>query len=233
MKHKRKILTLLLLSSLVLLALFLPLEQILLRVQEWADTNPKSAAYAVGAVTVLGIVLLLPSSPLMMLAGFLFGLVKGFFVFWIAGIFASALAFWIGRTVARPWVERKLKNNGTFIAMDRAIERKGFLVVLLTRLVMVLPFPALNYSLGLTSVSFGKYMLGTNLGMALPIFLFVYLGTTAGSVNAIVAGEIQLQDNELLISIAALVATLIIVSLIMRTGLKVLREELANAGGEH
>ena len=69
--------------------------------------------------------------------------------------------------------------------------------------------------------------------MALPIFLFVYLGTTAGSVTAIVAGEVQLQDNELLISIAALAATLIIVSLIMRTGLKVLREELANAGGEH
>ena len=169
MKHKRKIFTLLLVLSLVLLALFLPLEQILLGIQDWADTNPESAAYVVGAVTALGIVLLLPSSPLMMLAGFLFGLVKGFFVFWIAGIFASALAFWIGRTVARPWVERKLQNNGTFIAIDRAIERKGFLVVLLTRLVMVLPFPALNYSLGLTSVSFGKYVLGTNLGMALPV----------------------------------------------------------------
>lgn len=233
MKHRRKILTLLPVVALIVLAVFLPLEQILLRIQEWAGTNPKSAAYVVGAFTVLGVVLLLPSSPLMMLAGFLFGLVKGFFVFWLAGIIASALAFWIGRTVARPWVERKLHNNGTFVAIDRAIERKGFLVVLLTRLVMVLPFPPLNYSLGLTGVSFRDYILGTNIGMAVPIFLFVYLGTTVSSVTAIIAGDALLQGRELLISVGALIIVVVTISLIIRVALRVLREELANAGGEH
>jgi uncharacterized membrane protein len=69
--------------------------------------------------------------------------------------------------------------------------------------------------------------------MAVPIFLFVYLGTTVSSVTAIIAGDALLQGRELLISVGALIIVVVTISLIIRVALRVLREELANAGGEH
>jgi uncharacterized membrane protein YdjX (TVP38/TMEM64 family) len=183
----------------------------------------------VTAFITFGIILLLPSSLLMMLAGFLFGLLQGFASVWIATLVASTIAFWIGRSVARPWIERKIRRKSTFVAIDRAIRRKGFFVVLLTRLVIVLPLPALSYTHGLTSVCLRDYMLGTNIGMVPSIFLFVFLGTTAGDLAAIISGEVSLQRDELIIGLAALAVVLIIVALIIRAASRALKEELASA----
>ena len=89
-------------------------------------------------------------------------------------------------------------------------------MVLLTRLVMVLPYPALNYTLGLTNVSLKDYVLGTNTGMVIPFFLFVYLGTTASNIAAIMSGQISLERNEWIAGLLGLVAVIAIVGLIIR-----------------
>ena len=164
-----------------------------------------------------------------MLAGFLFGLVQGCAVVLTANLIASTAAFWIGRSFARPWIERKIQRKATFVAIDRAIQRKGFLVVLLTRLVMVLPYPGLNYSLGLTSVSLRDYVLGTNIGSVPAFFLFVYLGTTVNDIAAIINGDISLEGREMLIGVSALLAVIFLVLLIVRIAAKVLKQELVAA----
>lgn len=217
------------LAGLVLLAVFLPVEQLLVALQQWADTHRAQAFYAVTGCIALGILLLGPSSLMMMLAGLLFGLAKGLAAVWVAGLIASTLAFWVGRSAARPWIERRFRRRPVFNAIDRAVSRKGFLVVLLTRIVMVLPYPILNYTLGLTGVRFRDYVAGTNIGMLPPFFLFVYLGTTVGSVAAIVNGSITLDRDELMVGIGALVAVLLAVGLIIRGAARVLREEMAAA----
>ncbi len=229
MKNPRFLAFLFLLTAVVLAAVFLPVEQLLTKVQQWVETNESSAFLVVTLFITIGILLMLPASLMTMLAGFLFGLAQGFAVVWIAGFVASTLAFWIGRSIARPWVERKIRRNTSFIAIDRAIRRKGFLVVLLSRLVMVLPFPAMNYSLGLTNVSLKDYLLGTNIGMAPPIFLFIYLGTTVSNIAAIMTGEISLDRNEWIIGFMALAAVVVVIALIIRKAAAVLREELRNA----
>ncbi len=229
MKNLRLLAFLLLLTAVVLAAVFLPVEQLLTGIQQWVETNESSAFLVVTLFITIGILLMLPASLMTMLAGFLFGLAKGFAVVWIAVFAASILAFWIGRSIARPWVERKIRRNTSFIAIDRAIRRKGFLVVLLSRLVMVLPFPAMNYSLGLTNVSLKDYVLGTNIGMAPPIFLFVYLGTTVSNIAAIMTGEISLERNEWIFGFMALAAVVVVIALIIRKAAVVLREELRNA----
>jgi uncharacterized membrane protein YdjX (TVP38/TMEM64 family) len=148
---------------------------------------------------------------------------------WIAHLLSSTVAFVISRSVARPWIERKMQRNAYFLAIDRAIRRKGFLVVLLTRLVMVLPYPALNYTLGLTRVSLRDYALATNIGSIPPLFLFVYLGTTVSDVTAIINGDVRLEGAEMLVGVTALLAVTAIVLLIVRIAGKVLREELTAA----
>ena len=195
-------------------------------IQNWAETNQSSAVFIVTASIILGTLLLLPLSLMTMLAGFLFGLAQGFVVVWIASLVASTAAFWIGRSFARPWIERRIHRKSTFVAIDRAIQRKGFLVVLLTRLVMVLPYPALNYSLGLTSVSPKDYLLATNMGCVPPVFLFVYLGTTVSNIAAIVNGDVHLEGTEMLVGLSALLVVIGFVLLIVRVAGKTLKEEL-------
>jgi len=225
-KSPRALLPPILFLTVVLTAIFLPVEQIMTGVQNWAETNQSSAVFIVTAGIVLGTLLLLPLSLMTMLAGFLFGLAQGFVVIWVASLVASTAAFWIGRSLARPWIERKIHRKTTFIAIDRAIRRKGFLVVLLTRLVMVLPYPALNYSLGLTSVSTKDYLLATNIGGIPPFFLFVYLGTTVSDIAAIINGNVRLEGTEMLVGLTALLAVISLVLLIVRVAGKTLKEEL-------
>jgi len=128
-----------LLAALAIATIFLPLEEIMATIQTWVISHPSSAVFVVTASIALGTLLLLPLSLMLMLSGLLFGLLKGFLAAWVAFMIASSAAFWIGQTFARPWIERKIKRNALFSSIDRAVQRKGFLVVLLARLVMVIP----------------------------------------------------------------------------------------------
>ena len=216
----------LLLLALVLMATFLPIEQILTGIQMWAELHPSSAVFIVMGCFILGSLMLLPTSLMTMLAGFLFGLVQGFAVVWTGGMIAALIGFWISRSFARNAIERRIRRKATFIAIDRAIRRKGLFVVLLTRVAMVLPYTLLNYSLGLTGVSLRDYVLGTAIGSILPVFLYVYLGTTVSNIAAIVHGDIHLSETEMLFATAGLVVILVFVLLIVRASSKILKEEL-------
>ena len=211
----------------ILAAVYFPVEEIIVKLREWTAASPTKAMLGTSLFIVVGFLLMLPSSLLMMLSGFLFGLMEGLAIVWVAGLLASTVAFWIGRTVARPWVERRIRRQSTFMAIDRAIQYKGFLVVLLTRIVMLLPFPALNYTLGLTGVRFRDYLAGSNIGMLPPYFLFVYLGTTVSNVASILDGSISLERGEIVAGTMALAAILLIVALIVRTAARTLKSELA------
>lgn len=231
MSKLRAPLLLLLVLLIVLAAVFLPIEQIVTELREWAEAKPGHAMLGTMLFIATGFLLMLPSSLLMMLAGFLFGLVQGFAITWSAGFLASTAAFWIGRTVARPWVERRVRRKAVFIAIDRAIQHKGFLVVLLSRIVMLLPFPALNYTMGLTAVKFRDYLAGSNIGMIPPYFLFVYLGTTVSNVTAFLNGSISLGRNEIIVGALALAAIVLIVAFIVRSAARTLKSELSRTAG--
>ena len=71
-KSPRALLPPILFLTVVLTAIFLPVEQIMTGVQNWAETNQSSAVFIVTAGIVLGTLLLLPLSLMTMLAGFLF-----------------------------------------------------------------------------------------------------------------------------------------------------------------
>jgi uncharacterized membrane protein YdjX (TVP38/TMEM64 family) len=228
-KIPRALLFAILLAALALVAIFLPVEQLMAAIQSWVTSHPSSAVFVVTASIALGILLLLPLSLMFMLAGLLFGLLKGFFVAWMALLLAASAAFWFGQTFARPWVERKIHRNALFTSIDRAVQRNGLLIVLLTRLVMVIPYQLLNYSLGLTQVSFRNAVLGTALGSIPPVFLFVYLGSTVSNIAVIMSGDVQLEGQELIIAGIALAVVVSIITLIVRVAGKALKEELLSA----
>ena len=138
---------------------------------------------------VLTTVLLVPGSIITLGAGFLFGVPIGTVAVSVGSVAGASAAFGIGRTIARSWVEKKTAQNPRFRALDEAVGREGFKIVLLIRLSPVFPFVFTNYALALTSVRFRDFLLASWIGMLPGTVLYVYLGSTIKSLAEAASGS--------------------------------------------
>jgi uncharacterized membrane protein YdjX (TVP38/TMEM64 family) len=160
-------------------------------------------------------VLLIPGSLLTLGAGGIFGFWKGFAVVFVGANLGALCAFWLTRTFLRERVAVWAAGNPKFAALDRAIGREGFKMVLLSRLSPVFPFTLLNYFLGLTTVRTRSYVLANLIGMLPGTFLYVYLGVTAR--DALGTSSSGIGTWQLVLRIVGLLATVAVVVLITRT----------------
>mmetsp|Transcript_6186 Transcript_6186/g.18714 ORF Transcript_6186/g.18714 Transcript_6186/m.18714 type:complete len:343 (-) Transcript_6186:259-1287(-) len=135
------------------------------------------------AVYVVAEVLALPAVPLTASAGYLFGAITGTAVVLVSATIAAGLSFLIGRFLLRGWVESVAAESPQFRAIDKAVQREGFKIVLLLRLSPIFPFALSNYFYGLTAVDFWPYLLATLLGFAPGTALYVYGGEVASIVQ--------------------------------------------------
>ncbi len=132
----------------------------------------------------LATVLFVPGLILTLGGGVLFGLGFGTVYVFIAATLGATIAFGIGRNFARSWVTEKMVGYPKFGAIDAAVAKNGFKIVLLTRLSPLFPFNILNYAFGITQVSFKDYVLGS-IGMIPGTVLYVYLGSLVGNIALI------------------------------------------------
>jgi uncharacterized membrane protein YdjX (TVP38/TMEM64 family) len=128
------------------------------------------------SVYIVATVLFFPASILTIGAGFIFGVLLGTMIVWIAATAGAALAFLIARYLARDQIERKVADNPRFKRIDQAIGERGAKLVFLLRLSPLIPFNLSNYFYGLTSVKFWSYVLASWIGMLPGTLLYVYLG---------------------------------------------------------
>ena len=176
----------------------------------------------------LAVVALVPGSLLTLAAGAVFGLGQGVAYVFVAAVLGSSAAFLIARYVARSAVERRLANNPRFAALDTALGEQGWKIVLLLRLSPVFPFTMLNYSLGLTKVRFGDYLLAS-VGMLPGTLLYVYSGKLAGDVASLAGGAaVERGPAYYLVLGLGLAATLGVTMLITRMA----RRSLSQIAGE-
>jgi uncharacterized membrane protein YdjX (TVP38/TMEM64 family) len=132
----------------------------------------------------LGTLLFVPGSILTMKGGCLFGVVWGSVYVLIAATLGALWAFLLGRYLSRDWVYRQIGKKPKFKAIDRAIGKEGWKIVLLTRLSPIFPFNFLNYVFGLTQVSVKDYILGS-VGMIPGTVMYVYIGSFARELSTI------------------------------------------------
>ncbi|NES99146.1 MAG: TVP38/TMEM64 family protein [Sphaerospermopsis sp. SIO1G2] len=123
----------------------------------------------------IGTILILPSTPLNLSGGAIFG--PWFGILWtsIAAIIAAIVAFTFTRTIGREMVAKKLA--GRWEAMDAEIRQSGMFYMFAIRLVAIMPYGLVNFAAGLTSISFKDYIVGTTLGTVPGILPFVMLGS--------------------------------------------------------
>ena len=155
----------------------LPIRDLATRLIAAVHSAGVAGALGYAAVYVVTTVLLVPASILTVGAGFLYGPLWGTALVAPAAVTAATIAFLLARGWARPWVQRRIAGDRRFRAIDTAIGDRGLRIVTLLRLSPLFPFMLLNYVIGLTRVTLGRYVLGTAVGMLPATFLYVYLGS--------------------------------------------------------
>lgn len=120
------------------------------------------------------IVAVVPALPLTLAAGALYGPVGGALVSVVGASAGATAAFAIARRSARGSVERV--RGARLQALEERLSGKGFLALIVLRLIPVVPFSALNYAAGATSISGRDYVLATVFGIVPSAVAFASLG---------------------------------------------------------
>jgi uncharacterized membrane protein YdjX (TVP38/TMEM64 family) len=225
--NSRNILVLTVLAALAVAAWLLPLREWLAAAVAWTATNRDVAGAAFVGLYVLATVCFLPGLPLTLAAGAIFGVTMGSVLVSIGSTLGATAAFFLGRTIGRDWISRRIKAWPRFQAVDRAVESRGFLIVLLTRLSPAFPFFLLNYAYGVTAVRPREYVLGSWLGMMPATIAYVYAGSLAASVTQALSGNVELGVTSWALLGAGLVATIAVTVLVTRIARGFLEREIA------
>jgi uncharacterized membrane protein YdjX (TVP38/TMEM64 family) len=198
----------------------------LTRLLEWAKEMGAWGIVYLALIYAVACVLFLPGSILTLGAGFAFGLVGGTIATVIGSLLGVTGSFFLGRTIARRWVENATRGHPRFRAIDDAVGREGFKIVLLTRLSPVFPFNLLNYGFGVTRVTFRDFFFGSWVGMFPGTVLYVYVGTAAKSLTDLASGNVQGGTARNALLAIGLVATVLVTIVITRTARRALRNAI-------
>jgi len=177
----------LLVVVLVSVSIFWPVHEWMQALIGWVRDSGTWGVLVYAVVYIVAILLLIPGSLLTLGAGFVYGPLWGTLLVSPVSVTGAYIAFCLARGRLRPWVAAKVRDNPRFDAVDQAVGAQGFKIVTLLRLSPVFPFTLLNYALGLTGVTAGKYVLASFIGMLPATFLYTYLGSLVPQLSELAA----------------------------------------------
>ena len=135
-----------------------------------------AAPVAFAVTYAVAMTLLLPAAPFTIGAGLAFGPALGT-VTALAGATAGATgAFLLGRVVGRDAIVTLAGPR--LSALDRWIARRGYLAVLIARLVPLFPFAVVNLGAGVSDIRLRDYVLATGVGIVPGTVVYAALGGT-------------------------------------------------------
>lgn len=143
------------------------------------DAHPLLAPLAFLALFVAMTLMLLPTLPLNLGAGVIWGAYWGGFYTVVGATIGAALAFLISRYLAGDFVDRHFRQK-TWLWLMEQVREQNWKVVAFTRINPIFPTAPLNYFFGLTAIPFWSYLLSTVVFIAPMAFLFAYLGDSVG-----------------------------------------------------
>lgn len=120
------------------------------------------------------IFVIIPSNIIAIAAGNVFGTLWGFILTMIGYYISGTVAFFLSRFLGRSFIEDLVGNR--FIKLDQNLEKNGFKILFLLRLLPILPYDALSYTCGLTKVKYRDFILASVLGVAPETLCYIILG---------------------------------------------------------
>jgi uncharacterized membrane protein YdjX (TVP38/TMEM64 family) len=210
-------------AALIVATQVLPVGEWLAAFNQWVEGLGAVGLLVFILAYIAATVLFLPGAILTLGAGFAFGVGWGFAAVSVGSTIGAACAFLIGRYFARDKIQKKAEGYPKFSAIDRAVGKEGWKIVLLLRLSPLVPFNLQNYLYGLTAIKFWPYVLASWIGMMPGTLLYVYLGAAGRAGIEAAAGEAERTPMEIGMFIVGLLATAavtIYVTIIARRAIK-------------
>ena len=122
----------------------------------------------------------------------LFGWWKGAILSWSSAMAGAEVCFWIARILGRDVVER-LTSKAGLEQIDEFFEKHGRLSILIARLLPFISFDIVSYAAGLTSMSFGGFLIATGIGQLPATIIYSYVGgMLTGGARLMVTGLMML-----------------------------------------
>ena len=191
----------------------------------WIDSLGSLGPVAFILLHVVGTILFVPAIVFGMGAAFIYGFWQGFVITLISTTISAMAAFFIARYMARGWVARRIAARPKYAAIDNAVGRQGWKIVLLTRLSPGFPFTLLNYALGVTQVSATAFLTATAVGMAPRTLVHVYAGVFGSSLATFGVDGVGPDAVRILTVTVGIIVTILATVYISRLVQKTVEEE--------
>lgn len=169
----RLVLTGLIGAALVAVVVFVPLPTAV-QLRDWATSLGPWFPLAFFGAHVVVTVLPFPRTVFTLAAGLLFGPVLGIVIAVTASALSAVIALLLVRALG--WQLTNLVSHPRIDFLDERLRERGWPAVLSLRLIPAVPFSALNYAVGASSVGVVPYFLATLAGLLPGTSAVVILG---------------------------------------------------------
>lgn len=174
---------------------------------------------------VLRPLIFFPATVITVIGGFLFGPVAGIIYTVIGSNSSAMLAYVVGHYFGRGLLDSEEGENLLERYAGR-MRRNSFESVLIMRL-LFLPYDLVHYVAGFLGVDWKAFLLATAIGSIPGTISFVLLGTSFGTLDSLLNGELSINPVALGLSVALIVVSLVISRLLRRRE----RQRKADGGG--
>ena len=141
------------------------------------NEHSKFSAIVYISIYSIAILLFIPVSPFAIVGGLFFGPVKGTLYTVIAALIGASLSFMLARYFLKEWFEKKIKKTKLKKLYD-SVERNGWKIIAITRLIPVFPYNFFNYIFGATNIKFSHYILTSFIFMLPSVIVYNLFGSS-------------------------------------------------------
>ena len=202
------------LIGLAAVSYFFPVLPALQSLCTWVGSLGLLGVLVVALLLAIGSLLFLPASPFIIAGSAVFGFPLGVVAALTGLALGASGGFCLSRWFLRKEISAQFRKNETFRAIDIAIEKEGWKIVILLRLCPI-PFGFANYLYGLTAVRFRPYLVASLIGGLPSLLLFCQLGTAGkAGLDAVASGHLGRSTGELVVLGISAVATICAIVLI-------------------
>lgn len=149
------------------------LDQIIKLIRSWKVAAPLMSILLMIAQAIIAP---LPAFLVTAANGMIFGSFWGALISWIGAMLGAAASFYISRLFGAVALGKVVRNQKTVEFIRHAGEKKGFYVILISRLLPFISFDLISYMAGLSGIRSRAFFLATGLGMLPATIIYSVIG---------------------------------------------------------
>ena len=149
------------------------LDQVIKLIRSWGVVAP---LMSVLLMITQAIVSPIPAFLVTAANGMVFGSFWGALISWIGALMGALTSFYIARLFRKVALRKIVHNRKTVEFIRHAGEKRGFYVILISRLLPFISFDIISYMAGLSGIRPWAFIFGTALGMLPATIIYTFIG---------------------------------------------------------